>query len=273
MQSKFWLFVFCLTVNAVPVVGLAATCTINGGSPTVTSPINSATHLNGAICGSTVTGAGCQLTLSANATSSSNADCLTIGRGVRVIGQDKEFVCTGSACGRAIVVLSGSSGTTQIDNVKITGCWSKGIYSNQSNVAADAADIEIDLECSGVNSGVGIEAIKNVERSIVSHTTKALYLPPSANVTDVVLFSNTTGVEATGSNITLTGVRARTNTYSFRKSNSSIGDMDVRRSVIRDAASCHCINDGTNTCGSLTVFDCVGFSGSWASFVDNTIHN
>lgn len=268
MKQAFGAVLSLLCLAVQPTQADAASCYVNGGVG-LTSPIASHTHLGGVICGKLIEGSGCVVNLTNDATGSTGADCLRIGRGVTVNGAWHTFTCpAGVQCGNAITAsYSGTSGTSQIDEVIVQGRWAIGVSGNNSSVPSTLTNARIDLADGANRGGIGVSAIKNSSSVVVQNADVGIKLIYTGGASDCIVHDCGLGVESTYDNTTLNNCLIIDNDTAMEQSVFGAARTNTSSSVIR-GSTCDCEN--WQNVGSCDIDNCANFTNG-ASFVDDEI--
>ena len=250
----------------------AGDCNIDGTNyaSTAGTPVRTDTNLqfNGTVCGHTVYASSgtCYLEIR-NDDSVSSGDCLVLGRGVQITGLDHTLSCTGSSCDEAIDASNSSgSGSTDVDGLNITGCFTRGAASFAQSWPRNFTNAQIDLSGSGCNGTWGLLGWQNISRVVISGTSSHA-ISTSGTVSDSVVRDCAIGV-LTDSATILDNVFLHDNVTTLKKAG---GSASLRSSVIATSGSTTCQCDIGGTCQS-DVSSCVTFAGD-PSIVEDEIRD
>jgi hypothetical protein len=266
-MTKITFYILATALIAIASPAGAACCFLDGNTGTClkeasgAARIQSNDELGGVICGRTVTGAGCTLEIFNDATQSTNAGCLTVGRGVTVEGNGHNFTCSTTTCATALRLYEASgpgSGVTNVENLNIVGNWAYGIDSDVAGTS-NATDINMD------GADRGIFDVTNITRATIFNAIH-VGIQLSANgatITDSLVRDSGTGATVVGT-VTATkliNVLLTDNTWNFSPDPAKI---ESQGSVIQNATDRNCTN-------STNIYDCMTFGGTRVSFVDDTL--
>lgn len=230
----------------------------------------------GVICGKSVriTGSGgCEVIQRNTATGSAGATCLTLGRGVKFSGNSYYgFTCSGNSdCGTAISVTESGSGTTIVNDARVTGRWTNGIVNGYPTATSQANDTEIDLSAAA-SPVSGIDGFRTVDHAYVTgvHGGGAgVILRGSATIQHASIYDNDNGVRFIQDN-TIENTRLADNGVHLLTENGTYyGEITMKGVDVENFTSCDC----SRTSGGCT-FDidyCTNYTGTDVSFIRGQI--
>ena len=206
-----------LAVCAQPPIALAVNeCCVAGGSCYSSSgfPYSQSICPGGKLCGCTISGTNCEMRLTADTSSSSSSDCLTLGSGVILDMNGHSITCTGTDCGYAIKNTNsgGSSAKVEISNGFISGCWDVGIgRTGGTNATIDDMVIDLGSSCSngisywrGTTKTIGIyNMYSTISNTQVVHAGLGIDMSfdGGGDIVNCVLQENGYGVAAFDDNV------------------------------------------------------------------------
>jgi hypothetical protein len=260
-----------LVAIVLPTQAFAGLCCVSGTTPCVDSPVSTSdTPFASGVCGKTVTTAGCEVIISSSVSYSGSGDCLTLGRGVKVTGNNRTIDCTSGSCGTAINVTQSGSGTTIVNNLNITGPWTQALYNSFNTTGSQANYVDIDLE-GNTNAVAGIDGFKTIDRCTATGIPNGAgyVLRGSATVTGSSTLGNRNGVHILGWDNVLDNTLLAHNTNQLFNTGGANYGIDLQGVTMYDAINCDCGHGtGVGTC-YFAWSTCSSVSGTRVSFIND----
>lgn len=229
------------------------------------------------LCGCTITGTNCQVKLTADTSTSSTSDCLTLGSGVTLDMDGHSITCTGTDCGYAIKNTNsgGSSAKVVIKNGFISGCWDVGIgRTGGTNATVDGMYVDLGRTCSngisywtGVTKSIGLyEMYSDITNTQVHHAGIGIDMTFSGNghLTNVVMQGNEYGLAGFDDNVVAHGLFRDNDVHIYERSEYYL--LTIQSSAFVGAAVCNSaaptfvcnadLEDAVTLSGSDPIFVC-----------------
>ena len=232
---------------------------------------------NGDLCGCTIDGTNCEVTLTEDA-STASGDCLTLGAGVILDMNGHTISCTDDDCGVGIKNTSSGDGGAKvvIKNGKIEGCFDAGVWATGgTNSTVDGVDVDMNrdtCEAGGVllssnptwNARVGFLALHgHITDSQVKRADVGMLQGPY-DIIDSALRENGIGVLIESSALDLFSVMFLENDVHIQPFSGPL-EADVTACAFVLAQTCNCADVDGDCQADLD--DCVVFKGSDSTMV------
>lgn len=234
---------------------------------------------SGDLCGCTIDGNNCEVTLTANH-STASGDCLTLGDGVTLDMNGKTITCTDDECGIGIKNTNSGAGGSKviIKNGGVNGCFNASLRATSGeNASVEGVNIDGSPDdpndpCTGGSSispgwtaRVGVVGfIGAISDSEVRDTEIGIMLGQNDAV-DCVVAYNDIGMIVSNSSVDITGCMFLENDVHYRPFTSNSTEPDLLESAFVGAGTCNCTNI-SDVC-ITDIEDCFVFKGSAPNFV------
>ena len=231
----------------------------------------------GDLCGCTIDGNNCEVTLTEDA-STSSGDCLTLGDGVTLDMNGHTISCTDDDCGLGIKNTDSDAGGAKvvIKNGKIEGCFDGAVRATGGvNATVDGLDIDMDTGTTCAAGGVIVSlnpswvariGVVGIPGNVTDTQVRdaGIGMLQGGSIVDSVVRNNGIGLVAPSATLDVFGMMFLENGVHIRPFTVNTQTPDVQESAFVLAGTCNC-TDIDDVCQDIE--DCVVFKGSAPNFV------